>query len=501
MRKIEPEYLGPLTDRPLAETTTPASPSELFAGMSAFLAARHQRRRQEQWNAVTPLVDRLLRPEEHILYVSHAMQVPPPLHYLSLGYMALTYHQVMLVLTDTRLIEVLIGVRGKKAETRIRSFPWASVRSMKMSMGQMRLIPVQGKKQSWRVPLRGDRKLMELIMARLKPRFLQEGAGMAEPLPIFHCPQCGAKVSANPASCDACRTPFRSTRLAALLSLAFPGAGLFYAGHPFLAAADFLGEVLLYGLFVLLMLEAEPGTVGVIVGIGALFLVITKLESVHLSQILVARTKPDTESRRSMFQRVSLIGGIASLVLIGCVFPLAGAGRAVVDRDLAIDGAGGSGGQAEPDSQWQVSRDMSEWSAFADDPTARSQWRAGDGALVTLFAYPQHLLDNASEFRREVRKALVDQGLTLVVDDENVPSPFHGFRFVTRGENEEGEPVSAAQYFVLDEENRDIHQAVAAVLDEDAAMVEGVVREFLSHATWVAATEPLRPAAAEISSR
>lgn len=493
MRKIEPEFLGPLTDRPLAQMGKAAGPSELFAGMSAFVAARHQRKRQEQWKAVTPLVERLLRPEEHILHVLHAMQVPPPLHYLSLGHMALVYHQVILVVTDTRLIEVLLGVRGKNAETRIRSFPWSSVRGMKVSFGQLRLVPVKGKKQSWRIPLRGDRKLLDLILARVKPRLLQEGEGMAQPLPMCHCPQCGANLPAKPEACDACRTQFRSTRLAAWLSLAFPGAGLFYAGHPFLAAADFLGEALFYGIFVLLMLEAEPGAVWAIVGVGALLFGLTKLESIHVSQILVARTKPDTESRRSSFHRVSLIGGIASAVLIGCVFPLAGAGRAVVDRDLEI--AGGQG------SQWQVSRDVSEWSAFADDLSARSQWRAADGARVTLFAYPQHMLDDARQFRSSVRQALVEQGLTIVADDEDVPAPFSGFRFVTHGENEEGEPVSAAQYFVLDEENRDIHQAVAAVIDEDALMVAGLVREFLSHAGWVAAIAPSRPAPAEVSSR
>src|SRR5262245_46922739 len=108
MRKIEPEYLGPLTDRPLEQSAKPGDSSDLFVGASAFLAPRHQRKRLEQIKTVTPLVDRLLKPEEHILYVSHAMQVPPLLHYFSMGAMALTYHQVVLVLTDTRLIEVLI---------------------------------------------------------------------------------------------------------------------------------------------------------------------------------------------------------------------------------------------------------------------------------------------------------------------------------------------------------------------------------------------------------
>ena len=48
--KIEPEHLGPLADRPLAETAKSGGPGDLFPGASAFLSARQQTRRREQWN-------------------------------------------------------------------------------------------------------------------------------------------------------------------------------------------------------------------------------------------------------------------------------------------------------------------------------------------------------------------------------------------------------------------------------------------------------------------
>lgn len=487
---IEPEYLGPLTDRPLGQITPSNGPADLFPGASGFLSARQQRRRRDQWNAVSAIAERLLRPDEHVLYVAHAMQVPPALHYLALGYMALSYHQVILVFTDTRLIEVLLGMRGKSAESRVRSFPWASVRDLKTTFGKLALAAERGKKQAWRIPLRGDRRLLKLLMPRLKPHLLQGGAAMAQPLPLWHCPQCCATVPVNPKSCDACRVRFRTTRLAALLSMAFPGAGLFYAGHPFLAAADFFGEIVFYLVFLLLMIEAEPGGVKVAAGFGVFLFLLTKLESIHLSQILVSRAKLETERCRSSYQRFALIGGLASLVLILGAFPLAGAGRAVVDRDLEVVG------------NWQGSRNVQEWNAFSDDPAARSQWRRPSGEQVTLFAYPQHMLDSIPEFRNGVRQALREQGMTIIKDDEDVPNPFHGFRFVTRGETNEGEPVSTAQYFVLDEQNRDIHQAVAAALEEDGATAEEMVRDLLSHARWIDPTPPDRNAAgSEISAK
>ena len=483
--KIEPEYLGPLADRPLAETSRSGGPADLFPGASAFLSARHQRRRQVQWKAAGPLLERLLQPDEHVLYVAHAMEVPPVLHALALGYMALPYHQVVLVLTETRLIEVLLGVHGKKAETRVRSFPWTSVRDLKLRFGRLSLVPAEGRKQSWRVPVRGDKKLLDLLLPRLKPRLLQEGEAQAGKVPLWHCPRCGATVPAHPRSCDACRTVFRSSRLAAMLSLAFPGAGLLYAGHPFLAAADFLGEVVLYAVFLLMLLQADAGGVGVVIGLGAFLFLLTKLESVHLSRILVARSKPETEARRSGYGRVALIGSLVSVLLVGGVLPLAGAARPVVDRDLDLAGQ---------DSPWRGSRKTGEWEIFADDATARSQWWHSSGHRVTLFAYPQGMLEDAGEFRTEFRQALGQQGMRVVKDDADVPSPFRGFRFIGVGANKSGAPVTVIHYFIVDEENHDVHHALAAALQEEGDEAERLVRDFLSHARWIGTTSPERSA-------
>jgi hypothetical protein len=484
--KIEPEYLGPLADRPLAEKARSGGPADLFPGSSAFLSQREQRRRREQWNAARPLARRLLKPEEHVLYVARAIQVPPVLHAMALGALALSYHQVVLVFTDRRIIEVLLGVRGKTAGTRLRSYPWASVRDLKFTFSKLTLAPAEGRKQAWKVPVRGDKKLLKLLLPRLKQRLLQEGAARAEKLPLWHCPQCGATVPANPASCNACRASFRSSRLAAFLSLAFPGAGLFYAGHPVLGTMDFLGEVLLYGLFLLMMLEAKPGTLAVVAGVGVVLFLMTKLESAHLSQILTSRSSPETEARRSGYRRFGLVGGLMSLVLIGGAFPLAGAVRPVVDRDLD---AGGT------DSPWQVSRKPAEWEVFADDDSARSQWQHPSGLRVTLFAYPQGVLENTGEFRNGYRDALHQQGVKIVKDDAEVPAPFSGFRFVTLGQDDNGQPVSMIHYFVEDRDKHDLHQAVAAVRQEDGDFAEQLVGELLSRARFIGATPPERTSA------
>src|SRR6266699_2964952 len=135
--KIEPEFLGPLGDRPLVESAGKSSPDDLFPGASRFLSARHQRKRREQWNAVRPMVKRLLQPGEHLLHVVYAQQVPPLLHGVGLGHFVYAYHQVLLVVTDQRIIEALLNFRASGSGTRLRSYPYRHHSVLKLSFGKL----------------------------------------------------------------------------------------------------------------------------------------------------------------------------------------------------------------------------------------------------------------------------------------------------------------------------------------------------------------------------
>jgi hypothetical protein len=485
-RRIEPEFLGPLLDRPLPELAKQGRPDDLFPGASVFLSARHQHRRRQQWDAARPLAEKLLEPGEHLLHVAYATEIPGIWTALALGHMAIAYHQVALVFTDKRLIEVLLTWRAKTASTRVRSFPWMSVSSVRLRLGKLKLSPATGRRKfAWRIPVRGDRKLLTPLLERLKPRLLMEGAGRASALPLGHCPQCGGVVPENPDACAKCRTAFKSKKVASLLALAFPGAGLFYAGHRWLAANEFLAEVLLYGVFLSVLLQADaPGTVAAL-GLGALFFAFIKFHSVRLSRILVARTRPETEAQRRGYTRFAIIGGLASLALIGGPLPLAGAARPRVDRDLDV---------AADVTDWHGTRVASEWGVFAPDPTARSQWHNSQGVTITLFAYPQSAFDSADEFRTQFRATLERQGATIIHDDEDLPAPFKGFRFVGVTTRKDGARVALVHYFVVDTEHHDLHQVLAAALEEEEAPVEAMLRDFLSHARFIAAKAPDRTA-------
>lgn len=483
--RIEPEFLGPLGDRPLAESAGPSAPSDLFPGASKFLNQRQQAKRRVQWNAARPMVKRFLRPGEHILHVAYAQQIPPLTHCIGLGHFVYAYHQVILVVTEDRIIEALLNFRANGPGTRLRSWPYRHLSALKLRLGKLTAVPGQGRRQGWRIRLGGDRKLLALLLPRLQPRLFAEGAGHSEPSPVWHCPRCGAGVRPEPEECPACRTRFRSTRVASMLSLAFPGAGLFYLGYPFLAASNFVGEALLFAVWVALMAgaPANGGLMPVVVMGGFLF-TLTKLQSIQAGRVLGARSIPEPEGRRDRALKLAVAGGALSALLVAGAFPLAASARPRLEHDLAL---------APGDDAWSGSRTRSDWVSFSNDTTARSQWtHKPTGAHLTVFAYPQSLLADQDEFHRDYAARMRAQAVRTLADDATVPAPFRGFRYIAELKGKNGQEVALVSYFLYDQDGHDIHHLSLAVPLDDAQAADALVQDFVRHAQFVDAVPPQR---------
>ena len=484
-RAVQPELLGPLAERPLAELAPGPAEDDLFPGSSRFLGAGERRKRMKLWRASAAVLGRVLRQDEHVLYVARAVQVPPFLHTLGMGHLWVLYHQTLLVVTDRRLVEVLLEPGGKTIGTRVRAYDWGSVKTLKQGFASMTLTPARGKRQVWKLPVRGDRKLLKLLVPHLQGRLLREGEAAAVAQPVGHCSGCGAVLAAKPTGCSACGTQFRSSKVAAWLSVAFPGAGLLYTGHPLLAMGDFLGELLLFGIVALGMAQAgnTAGVIGFAI-MGVVFFVMTKLQSAHLTQILIARTRPDDATRRRRFITLGRVGGaLSGLALVG-IFMTAGTMATGLAHDLEV---------VDPLLAWSGSRVQPEWGFFADDPTARSQWTHQQGPIVTVFAYSLASADDRQIFRTQFGRELEKDGKgTVLVEDDQVPEPFKGFRYIREQPGSHGEPLAAINYFVYDPDTYDIHQLFTVSAAEDRDAVEGLVRDLLQRARWIAPSPPSR---------
>lgn len=362
-----------------------ANPPKLFAGEERFLSRGKLAKRIRFQELVQEAFDRVCEDGEHLLYVTPAVAVPPMLHLLGFGAWWVYYHQVALLFTDRRLVEVELGPRGRGLGTRVRSLRWGEASRLRLRGRTLEVRGARRSRQRWSVRLRGDRKLLKQLVPRIAEEWV--GTSPAEPALVSHCPSCGHAERKMGLECTQCGTRFRSRRLAAGLSLAFPGGGLYFAGHPFLAFFDFMGEMALYALGCAMVLQsADAVELTASVAVFGFFLFLTKIESVHLASVLVERTKPLDPGRAAAWRRFAVAGAVLSVAALALPLSFAGHWAPAVERDLEL--AAGS--------EWQVSRSSADWVGDAQDK--RAEWYGPEGQVVEVRAYPLSSLETFEDF-------------------------------------------------------------------------------------------------------
>jgi len=474
-RPIEPERLGPL-----GEPGGSAGPGTLFPGDTRWFGADEIERRRRIWQALASRMQVVCAPGEQVVYVARGYRGLTSGMYLGLGLLAHRYHQVTLVVTDRRLIEVLHRLDGVKLETCTRGFSWSAVRSIRSGITGLVVRGLDGKRTRWKLRSRGDRRIMKILAPRIEQQLLGAGASPSS-FPVEYCPACMAEQPSAEGACGACGALVRSARLATKLSVAVPGGGLAYVGHPVLAAVDFAGEAMILVFVALGLATAANGVeIAGLAIVGALFGILTKLESVHVSRLLAARRRPETQERRDKFHTLGRIGAVLSLVAIAGA--ALGTGRLAdrIDHDLDFEAATG----------WSGTRAPSAWQIFPGDPAGRSEWTHEDGFSVAVLAYTRDSVGEPEAFAHAFVREEERSGGTIVDRGSDLPGGFTGLRLVERLTAEDGAPLVLVVYLVVDPNGGDVHQVYAiaeAPFGEDAARL---VRSLLTTGRWIDAVEP-----------
>ncbi|MFH1176491.1 MAG: hypothetical protein V1750_03715 [Acidobacteriota bacterium] len=473
---LEPTLLGPLT----AEPELDVGPFELFAGERRYFSERQVRERVALRDAIAERLALVLQPGERILHIARASHIPPFMQQIGLGVWWSRFYTVALVLTDQRVVEILLEGGGKQAGSRTLSYPWSQVRSLKMGMLSLTLRPSRGRAQQWRVDLKGDRKLLKLLASKIVQHLLEGAAGPPRSVPLWHCPRCAAATESHPRQCFSCGTRFQSAGHAALLSLAFPGAGLFYTGHRVLGALDLLGElVLALVVGTLLLISGGPEETRAAVTLGVIGFALTKLESAHLAQIFARRTRPEVEARAPLWRRLAVAGAVLTVAAIAAPLALIGTLRAGIDHDLDFQAA---------ELGWSGGHDPGKWK-FGEDPGQRSEWVGTDGQGVFVFAVALGPFESLGDLRRELDKP---DPARLFPAEEVAVKGFSGLRVAERVKAEDGTPQARYRYFIFDESGRDIHIVVTSALVDEAILAEEDLRALLGTGRWIPARS--RPA-------
>jgi hypothetical protein len=473
---LEPNALGGL----LGAAPAGGEPPLLFAGEERFLKGRRLRRRATLVALVEGVSWKLLQKGEKALYLLPGTRFPTLLERLGLGFLWPRFQRVALLITDQRLIEMSL-LHGQTAlGTRMSSTPWSQVRELTLRPFPRRfaLTPAQGRPQKWQVPLRGDGRFLALLLPLVRGKLVPGNVLVPRLVPLWHCPMCGAVVRRQPSSCRSCGVRFKTAWMATLMALAFPGAGLFYAGHPLLGMADLAIEVAAYGVVASRLLLAANRSAEVVAAVlAACLFAVTKLESVHAARLLAARAKPEDDLRRRFWHR-SAVGG-AALCLFAIAFPFLFVGSLdhVVSHDLVFDAG---------DLGWRGGSLRSAWGSDRNDLDKRSEWVHGKDWTVSVRAYPLEHGESFEDFCQVFDERRSES-------DQPPGRPFHlgilrGEWAVTRGVQRDGRRLVELQYLVNDARGRDVHIVTAFVTPEEADAVANGVARLLSRARWIDAT-------------
>ena len=211
--RYDPAALGP-ADNDLAPVT---GPFKVFDGEEKYLSARKLDVRAKLCAEIAPALAKVLDQEETVLHILPVLHYPRFLEFFGFGMWWALFFRATLVLTDRRVIEVLMRDR-KHAGTRICSYSWGQVSDLKFSMATLKLRPAQGRAQKWKIVERGDRKLLKLLVPNIQ-QLLPGDIHAPRPVPLWHCPECGSASPEHPNQCSGCGTQFKTRRRSAILAL------------------------------------------------------------------------------------------------------------------------------------------------------------------------------------------------------------------------------------------------------------------------------------------
>jgi hypothetical protein len=460
-----PAFLGPLDD----DLTPVTGPAKVFAGEEKYLSARKLDARVKLCDEIAPILGRLLDQEETVLHVLPALHYPRFLDFFGFGVWWTLFFRATLVLTDRRVIEVLMR-DGRRAGTRVCSYSWGQVSDLKFSMATLKLKPARGRTQKWKIIERGDRKLLKLLVPKVQ-QLLPGDIHAPRPVPLWHCPECGAAAPEHPKQCTGCETPFKSRGLAAALALAFPGAGLFYAGHPILATFDLFGEMFMYLIVAVMFLVASgPAEMFVAFVVGLVLLFFTKLESAHLASVLVHRTKADRVNTK--WRRAAIVGAVVSVVFLSIPPVLSGSFGNKLDRDLDLsaNNLGWSGGH-NPD-EWQ----------YGVEPNQRSEWIRDDGQSLFVWSWT---MDTGESY--ESLSSAFNTGSQLTPVETISLANLDGFRVAQSDVDDEGDTYLWVRWVLFDRQFDDVHVVGSVVYPDGVEAFEADINELLQNANWIPA--------------
>lgn len=195
--------------------------------VDGFWAKRASQKRLALLKRIDEALRPMLWPGERVMFLTSGVLVSFWESYF-LGLPMYYLNRRALVLTNERLILVQIDSRRRPRELRSQVLLRAIAKVGSTLLGNTTLKLQAGKRYTIAYMQRRDRRSLSSLIESGRGQATKDGAATA----IEHlCPHCYAVVADHPDACPSCRGAFKSSKVAGLRSLLFPGLGDIYIGH------------------------------------------------------------------------------------------------------------------------------------------------------------------------------------------------------------------------------------------------------------------------------
>ncbi len=211
-----------------------------FADAKGRPSRRVEKRTTKLLAKVSPILERIMEPDEQIVGAAPACSPFSTLEFLTTGYIITAIKRCVLVITDRRMLHLPTksnsSPRGSISQVRFADVESASAKGLLAK--ELKLVYRDGRKEGF--------SGLDRASARRFGAWIAERAGQGAPSAVggrhFLCPECARALAEADDRCGGCGFAFRNRKKALRYSLAFPGGGYFYTGHPVMGVLDALVE-------------------------------------------------------------------------------------------------------------------------------------------------------------------------------------------------------------------------------------------------------------------
>ncbi|MEW5734671.1 MAG: hypothetical protein AB1921_07435 [Thermodesulfobacteriota bacterium] len=237
-----------------------------------------EKRQQKTLSKVTPLLSRILEPDEKILMAAKACSPMGFFEPLGMGAWAYYFKRCILVLTDRRILHLPTKTdyahRDSVAEIRFGDLD--SVKSASFLGYSFTFQYKNGKKERFAKVQSADyKRFKDALDARLVASGLKPTTAMGR---VHLCPRYVKPLSEGVYSCPKCHLAFKDMATARKWSILLPGGGYFYTGQAGFGILDALMETFLIVMLVLIALGIDDSPdAAATLGVIAIALVFEKL--------------------------------------------------------------------------------------------------------------------------------------------------------------------------------------------------------------------------------